>query len=50
MKVNEIADFLRIFARGIIFDWLLYEERYGLEEKMINSISQLRLNFINHNK
>ena len=49
MKVNEIADFLRIFTRGIIFDWLLYEESYDLEDKMVNSISQLRLNFTKHN-
>jgi len=50
MKVNEIADFLRIFSRGIIFDWLLYVESYDLEAKMVNSISQIRINFINHEK
>lgn len=50
MQVNEIADFLRIFARGIIFDWLVYEESYDLEDKMVNSISHLRRNFVKHNK
>lgn len=45
MNIDEIADFLRVFARGIIFDWLLHEGKYDLEAKMVQCISQLRVNF-----
>lgn len=45
MAVDDIADFLRTFARGIIFDWLLYNGKYDLEAKMVSRISLLRQNF-----
>lgn len=42
MTPDEIEEFLMVVARGIIYDWLLHEGDYNLEEKMLRYISEMR--------
>lgn len=46
MTVNEIEEFLLVVARGVVYDWLLHEGDYDLEEKMVKYISEMRHIFV----
>ncbi|MDD3168822.1 MAG: TetR/AcrR family transcriptional regulator [Eubacteriales bacterium] len=46
MTVNEIEEFLLVVARGVIYDWLLHEGDYDLEERMVKYISEMRHIFV----
>jgi AcrR family transcriptional regulator len=46
MTVSEIEEFLLVVARGVIYDWLLHEGDYDLEEKMVRYISEMRHMFV----
>lgn len=41
MTPEEITDYLFMAARGVVFDWCLYDGQYDLEEKMIAFFRQL---------
>jgi AcrR family transcriptional regulator len=50
MDVAEIADFLRVIARGIVYDWLLHEGDHDLEAKMVRSITLIMRKLISGSK
>lgn len=46
MTVEEIEEFLLVVARGVVYDWLIHEGDYNLEEKMGKYISEMRHIFV----
>ena len=42
MTADEIEEFLMVAARGIVYDWLLHEGDYDLEERMTKYIAEMR--------
>lgn len=42
MDINEIEEFLMVVARGLIYDWLLHEGNYDLEERMVKYITEIK--------
>lgn len=46
MDINEIEEFLLVIARGVIYDWLLHEGDYDLEDKMVKFISEMKHVFV----
>lgn len=46
MDINEIEEFLLVIARGVIYDWLLHEGDYDLEDKMVKYISEMKHVFV----
>ncbi len=46
MSPEEVADFLFIMARGIIYDWVLRDSGYDLENKVVEHLERLIVIFI----
>ena len=41
LPAEEIADYLFIMARGTVYDWVLYDAGYDLEDKMVEYLKRL---------
>jgi AcrR family transcriptional regulator len=39
--IEEIEDFYFVFARGLVYDWILHESDYDLEERMLRRIDMI---------
>lgn len=46
MTINEMVEFFLVMARGVVYDWLLHEGDYDMEDKMAKYISELRHIFV----
>lgn len=46
MDISEIEEFLLVIARGVIYDWLLHEGDYDLEDRMVKYISEMKHVFV----
>lgn len=46
MSSEDIASYFFIMARGIVYDWVLHEGSYNLENKMVKYTKQIIGNFI----
>jgi AcrR family transcriptional regulator len=46
MTADEIEEFLLVAARGVVYDWLVHEGNYNLEEKMAKYIAEMRHMFV----
>ena len=47
MSPEDLADYLFIMARGIVYTWLLHDGDYDLENKMVEYLKRLLIVFIN---
>lgn len=45
MTPESIADYLLVMARGVIYDWLMHDAEYSLEEVMVEKMSLLGILF-----
>jgi TetR/AcrR family transcriptional regulator, fatty acid metabolism regulator protein len=46
MLPKDMADYLFIVARGIVYDWVLHDNSYNLENKMVEYLNRLIVIFI----
>jgi AcrR family transcriptional regulator len=44
-SIEEIEDQYFVFARGLVYDWILHESDYDMEERMLRRIDMLSHSF-----